>query len=278
MRGYFALMQHGEGYVPLIEKFPFLQASLNWMLKYVNAVVMGQVVNTNFVISAAVAANSHSPANNQITEIYNWDFDTLRAIRGTRIDGFFPCPGNLFIDIIRITRLRTLLASGASLRRTVTPAAQAIFDQAASYISDEWVELCGPTEMIPENRSIFSLFQTAVILYGVLSLSPRNTSFQIYRQSRQELRDLLMAKMRYHMQYKNAAAHLSWAVSVVVVALSDGSQADKQFIEGLVMNERGDRGEYYVPLAFLKKYRDFWASGKTHWDDMYPEATAPLGI
>lgn len=160
----------------------------------------------------------------------------------------------------------------------MAPDAQLIFDEAAAYRADDWVEICGSMETVRQSRSIFSLFQTAVILYGVLSLSPRNSNVQIYSQSRQELRDLLMAKMRNHMQYENAAAHVSWAVSVVAVALWDGSQADKQFIEGLITNERGERGQYYVPTATLKRFRNFWASGKTHWDEMYYEPTAPLAI
>lgn len=186
----------------------------------------------------------------------------------------FPCPSVLFIDIIRLTRLR-MLAIGVSFKKTIVPEAQDIFRHVESLSPRDWTESYGVLTS-PRTYSIFQMFQTATILYGVLSLTPKSGRDSIYHTSRLALREKLLHQMRNHMQHKAAILHMSWPVAVVAVALKDGTRADKTFIEEVVMNLKGDKDEYYVPNAVVRKMREFWKSDKTHWDDMYNEPNQPF--
>lgn len=82
-----------------------------------------------------------------------------------------PCSSHVFADLIRINRLRALVAAGASVRGFIRPAARQIYHHIADFSVTDWEEPYGVPDK-PEARLLCRLFQQAVLLYGLLTLPP----------------------------------------------------------------------------------------------------------
>ncbi len=82
-----------------------------------------------------------------------------------------PCSSHVFADLIRINRLRVLVAAGASTKGFIQPAARQVFSHIAEFSVTDWEEPYGVPDK-PEARLLCRLFQQAVLLYGLLTLPP----------------------------------------------------------------------------------------------------------
>ncbi|KAJ6784895.1 hypothetical protein PWT90_02368 [Aphanocladium album] len=82
-----------------------------------------------------------------------------------------PCSSHVFADLIRINRLRALVAAGASISRFVRPATRQIYNHIAEFSVDSWEEPYGVPDK-PEMRLLCRVYQKAVLLYGLLTLPP----------------------------------------------------------------------------------------------------------
>lgn len=216
--------------------------------------------------------NTVSPAHNQIQQIYEIETEQLRDIYTFDLFGEMPCPTVLFLDIIRITRLRMTLAAGASFEFVIHPAAQDIFEHVNDFSPEDWTEPYTVPER-PEFPLLASIFKSAVTLYGILSLSPRDSD--AYQLTRPVIRDNLLGLIRQVLTLLRCKLSLAWPISVVLVALVDGAPEDIAMIEELLCS--GSPENYFrAPLVYIKRLREFWASGKTAWDDCYHVPFHPL--
>ncbi|KAM3441947.1 hypothetical protein MY4824_001361 [Beauveria thailandica] len=82
-----------------------------------------------------------------------------------------PCSSHVFADLIRINRLRALVAGGASVQSFVLPAARQVYKHIAEFSITDWEEPYGVPDK-PEARLLCRIFQKAVLLYGLLTLPP----------------------------------------------------------------------------------------------------------
>ncbi|KAM3540802.1 hypothetical protein ARSEF1564_006270 [Beauveria bassiana] len=82
-----------------------------------------------------------------------------------------PCSSHVFADLIRINRLRALVAGGASVQSFVLPAARQVYKHIAEFSVTDWEEPYGVPDK-PEARLLCRIFQKAVLLYGLLTLPP----------------------------------------------------------------------------------------------------------
>ncbi|KAF1735800.1 putative transcriptional regulatory protein [Beauveria bassiana] len=82
-----------------------------------------------------------------------------------------PCSSHVFADLIRINRLRALVAGGASVQSFVLPAARQVYKHIAEFSVADWEEPYGVPDK-PEARLLCRIFQKAVLLYGLLTLPP----------------------------------------------------------------------------------------------------------
>lgn len=82
-----------------------------------------------------------------------------------------PCSSHVFADLIRINRLRALVAGGAPVQSFVLPAARQVYKHIAEFSVTDWEEPYGVPDK-PEARLLCRIFQKAVLLYGLLTLPP----------------------------------------------------------------------------------------------------------
>lgn len=82
-----------------------------------------------------------------------------------------PCSSHLFADLIRINRLRALVAAGASVKSFVRPATRQVYRHIAEFSTDGWEEPYGVPDK-PEVHLLCRIFQQTILLYGLLTLPP----------------------------------------------------------------------------------------------------------
>lgn len=223
-------------------------------------------------LSYGAIGNTISPAHRQIHRIYEFETEKLQNIYSFDLFNEMPCPTVLFLDIIRITRLRMASAAGASFESVIQPAAREIFEHVDSFSPEGWTEPYTVPEK-PEFPLLAGIFKSAVTLYCILSLLPRESD--AYQLTRPVIRDHLLGQMRQVLSLLTSNMGLAWPISVVAVALVDGAPEDKAMIEKLLFGGSPEN-YFHAPMAYIKRFREFWASGKTAWDDCYHVPFHPL--
>lgn len=227
-----------------------------------------------YIFSYAVVSNTTGPAHDQIWQVYDFTDEQIEAFYSLDVFGEMPCPTALFLEIIRLTRLRTKFVAGTP-RSVILPAMQGILERVNRFSLEDWNEpytLRFPKG--PEQLLSAKIFKSAVALYGVLSLLPYKAS----QLSRSALREELVGLIKEFVGLNTYNLGLAWPLSVVAVALKDGSSEDKAMIEAVLC---GGSAENYFnsPMLYIKRLREFWASditGLSAWDDCYFRPFPPL--
>lgn len=197
------------------------------------------------------------------------------------LNGEMPCPTTLFLEIIRITRLRRRLAEGFSFSAVIAPQLAEIMERLDAFVPETWEEPYGVPEQ-PEFLLMARVFKAAVTLYAVLTLPPpehRSTpgAVEAWDQRRVALRDELLELMRESCMMLRSKAALSWPLAVAGVAVVDSKPEDQEFVASVFTSEDGGRGgSFYSPTYFVGKLRTFWESGTTRWEDCYSEPCPPM--
>ncbi|KAK3190949.1 hypothetical protein K4F52_002897 [Lecanicillium sp. MT-2017a] len=134
------------------------------------------VLALQVILIYTVMANAVSPIENQISACSDWSTEELYDVYSSNLYSDMPCPTDLFVDIIRITRLRLLYAAGASVSKVILPVAREIFRDIQSFLPDDWNE----SYPLPKSRKhalIGRIFKSAVALYCLLSMPEMATVF-----------------------------------------------------------------------------------------------------
>ncbi len=229
-------------------------------------------------------ANALSPIENQISACSDWSTDDLYNVYSSNLYSDVPCPTDLFLDIIRITRLRSLFGAGASLKKVVLPVARQIFRDIEDFSPDEWNEPY-PLPKTTKQFLIGRIFKSAVTLYCLLSMPETAAVFQPDGKASYSAscRDLVRASRSDLMKHIAVATKelpskipLAWPVTILGVAYADGTKEEKETIEGFF---RGVIDMSYIesgPAHGLAKVKKFWDSGKTKWEDCFDEPCTVL--
>ncbi len=241
-----------------------------------------------------VASNATSPARRQIWGHDQYTDDTIRYVHSHHVPEDMPCPTELFLAIIHITRHRVFAAyqkDGAkkSQRRLplAPPTAIAIYRNITAFDVDVWVKEV-KIDGLPLSHLIARIYQTAVLLYSVLTLPPAASRPWAAKQPRLaglgpldsvrvSKRDELMKQMREFWGQAPYRTALCWPLAVAGVALVDGDPADQLFVEKCLFDMWMSPGTTSSPAECRRKLLEFWKSGKMGWEDCFNEPTPSIG-
>ncbi|GAB0136125.1 hypothetical protein EsDP_00004439 [Epichloe bromicola] len=255
------------------------------------------ILAIQLILIIATMANTTSPADDQIH-----GFMEICTVYTTTMYSEMPCPTHLFLDIIRINRLRAQATAGVSYKDAIYSHARDIFGSIESFSPENWTEPYSVPEK-PEMALVANIFKTAVALYGILSLPPpppppppssttgasvpvvsdgawpqhpKPPTMLSYEKSRLAFRQRLMREVCEAMETKATKISLSWPLAVLGVALFDGSASDRTTVEQYLLKKRVPPQTYCSPTTSLTKLRAFWTSGKRGWEDCFDEPCSVL--
>lgn len=255
-------------------------------------------------------ANTTSPADDQIHGFMDWSTPEICTVYTTTMYSEMPCPTHLFLDIIRINRLRTQATAGVSYKDVIYSHARDIFASIESFSPENWTEPYSVPEK-PEMTLVANIFKTAVALYGILSLPPppppppprsrslppptsttgvsvpvvsdgawpqhpKPPTMLSCEKSRLAFRQKLMREVCEATENKAIKIYLAWPLAVLGAALFDGSASDRTTVEQCLLKIRVPPQTYCGPTTSLTKLRAFWTSGKRGWEDCFDEPCSVL--
>ncbi|KAJ6786648.1 hypothetical protein PWT90_03588 [Aphanocladium album] len=205
-----------------------------------------------------------------------------------------PCPTKLFLAIIHITRHRVLAAhqkDGVTSRRRrlplTPPTVTAIYKDISAFDVDAWTKEV-EIDDLPLSHLLARIYQTAVLLYGVLTLPPAASRRWAASQPRLagrgpldsvrvSKRDELMKQMREFWSQAPDQTAICWPLAVAGVALVDGELADQIFVETCLYGMWMSPGTNSSPFECRRKLLEFWKSDKTGWEDCFNEPIPSVG-
>lgn len=231
--------------------------------------------------STAAVANTTSPASDQMQELDRFTPDELSNYYSIQLYGEMPCPTELFLEMLRITKLRRLAITGVSYFDAIAPSLDDLLIRIGAFVPETWSEPWGVPEQ-PEFVLMARVFKCSVALYANLSLPPPPSqsapeALESWAMRKISLRDELIQLMRESLAILQSKAALSWPVAVAGVAVADGSDEDKELVLSTFKSrDKTPTDTFYVPKFYIDKLRGFWASGRLGWEDCWDEPFPPM--
>lgn len=228
----------------------------------------------------ATLANTASPANNQITGLSNWSHEDIAAAYSHT--GFHPapCPTSVLQDIVRITRLRTMVFGEPEMATAFRPIARDIAERLNDFDPHAWEEPFSTPED-PCSPLAGDLYKTSALLYALQSLPAiLAVEFGYVEEQRRHLSvffakrhytDHLYALVHRAMEELPAKQAVSWPMAVLGVAMQDAPQEDKDQIIAYLLRLRKIPGADGGAASIEKKLKDFWFFKQTEWEECYHE-------
>lgn len=193
-----------------------------------------------------------------------------------------PCPADLFVGIVRISRLRFQFATNSSIDAVSLLQARKLFSEIDGCDLDYWAtkDAKGNEEMV---HMTYQIFQIAVRLFGILTL-PRLAVAAAYSGasslagynalciSQQHQLVKLLRQAFYKVQFFPA---LKWPLVVAGVgsAMSNESRQEQEFIGQCIFKIWQHPLTNDWSLDSLQKLQAFWISGETEWDVCFDQVT-----
>lgn len=252
LQGFFAVVSSYGGVSSMLKTWPRVILAFHYCLMY------------------AIVGNACSPATSQIDGLDAWSEDEICTVYRFTFYFEFGCPSSVALAIIRITRLRVLAATGSLAAPDPLGAmAKAIAQDLHAFVPDEWTE----TYAVPDDplRPLLArTFAVATALYAVLSLPPDLAQHfaGAAPNPRAHYRRVLFEMIEQTGTYIKTSV-LSWAFAVLGAAYADGPDEGKERILSCLAAMQGMENVECGATTMLQLFPDFWASGKTSWEDCY---------
>ncbi|KAJ6788403.1 hypothetical protein PWT90_11180 [Aphanocladium album] len=229
-------------------------------------------------------SNTTTPARRQVAGYYDYTDEQFRRLLGTTLDPTTPCPAELVLRLIEITRLRFEIGAGLTLEAQVVHRAPTLFGEIEDFDVAAWAE--GPTAAVVIARIQYGeIFQLAIKLYGMLAL-PRSAVLAAYpddgeeeeeeERSRTLTRRKLVQLLGLMYPTIKHIGSLQWPFVVAgVAAAGTGVDAveDQKFIDkcmyAIWRQPLSDCSTFHC----LRKLRAFWQLGQTEWEECFYEPT-----
>ncbi|KAJ3496537.1 hypothetical protein NLG97_g2587 [Lecanicillium saksenae] len=269
LKGYFAYVEHMGG-VKTVLSFP-----------------TSPIYTFLYILTHAAMANTTSPPGRQIREFDHYSDEEMQKIYDYRFMAGFSCPFDIFASIIHISRLRVQVHYEKLPGPVLDAAVQQILKKIRTFDAENWVKEKGLDE---ENiAQLGRIYQTATLLHGILTL-PRpavvawvlsdsttghpkvSNPGSIYKNTLDIYKKQLFALIREVWPKLINQSGIRWPLIVAGVAVAKGGpEVERSFVEGALLAIWASPLEGGVTGQFLGCLRDFWASGKTEWDDCFKE-------
>lgn len=212
----------------------------------------------------------------------DWSEHDIRTVYSTTMYSEVPCPTELFLNIMEISRLRALVATlTPPYSDAIWPAISNVFNKIDSFVPENWTEPYNVPDK-PEMTLIARIYKSATTLYAVLSLPPppiisrthgpsQAASEASYKRSKIAARERLFQETVEAMATLKPNLSLCWPLAVLGASLIDGESPERTFVEKSLRTISRTPQVYYGPTMSLVKLLAFWKSGKTGWDECFDE-------
>ncbi|KXH68378.1 C6 zinc finger domain-containing protein [Colletotrichum salicis] len=216
-------------------------------------------------------ANTTSPAQDQVSPVANYKIRNL--VRDVFSIGYypqFPCPVDLFIDIIHINRLRfqaTCSQPEGSLT-SIRIEAERLLDKILDYSPEFWASSTEP--LVDGHLLMAKTYRSAVVLFGVSSLQsvkviPLSKDWMTVKDMHS---DRLFAFLKVSLASPALKICTTWPMIVAGFQAKIGNPSMRNFVLGR-MKEDSQRMGIYLPVAAKQVLERFYASAGNTWDDCF---------
>lgn len=213
-----------------------------------------------------------------MSPVSNFELRDLCAdVFGTGYYPFLPCPAELFIDIIRVNRLRFLATrqpdndddDAQETAASIRPEAEELLTKITDFSPETWSETKEDSK--EGYLTMARVYQSAVVLFAISSLrsagavAPSSAGWTaVARIHRSRLFSLLETTAASPLLRSCTA----WPIVVAGFEAKGVSPTARAFILNRLDEESRDLG-VYLPLAARKVLERFYSSSGTRWDDCF---------
>ncbi|KAJ6783071.1 hypothetical protein PWT90_06071 [Aphanocladium album] len=235
--------------------------------------------------SKVIMYNTTMPPEEHFLQYSNYSDADIRTILELEFDEEIPCPIDIRLFIIHVTRLRHQVVTTDTPMSKLTEAIHALFKRLATFDVDTWAREDNPLGK-ETARDMGQLYRLAAWQYAIMTM-PRSSTrswaqkyemqdgchsdadpYDAFRLSK---RFMLLANLRAIFPTLIYAASVKWPLLVAGVAVAADAPEDRDFIdqclEALLSHPLSDGGVFLC----LQRMRNFWDSGKTSWEDCFHE-------
>lgn len=234
------------------------------------------------VFRRAVFSETTSPSTEPVRCL---DLFSIEDIREQYVYHFLAdpcCPTDLFIQIRKISQLRSRVSQGAPSDE-VSESARSILSAITEFSPSNWKRSEPSHWNFSDDDALFEciahMYKDAVLVYGVVSLPDYAAAILLNGVAKSVQRQRLMEKIStaWRRIISNHPA-LFWSLVVAGVAYADGDQVSQKIISDRLyqIGRRPDCSS--APLSILRKLEAFWMSGSTAWDDCFDECLVGTAV
>lgn len=216
--------------------------------------------------------NTTSPSNEQMVDACNFDVDDVMTIYELGSSPLFYCPAPLFKEMFLINRLRL---EAAVSRGDSKPSLCGVLERIDAYPIQVMTD-CMDRKKAKDLHLVSLLFKSAVAVFGSMTLpctsecSSRTPCAELQKTHREHLLHLLDTSS----EFMPLLDHILWPVIVAGAAAATESVESQTLVEMYLLNSVRDPYTGGCTRVALATMRNFWASGKTKWDECFDKPHA----
>lgn len=219
-------------------------------------------------------SNTFSSCDAQFREITDFTDKELTDLYHFTLYNECPCPSLLWVQILKITKLRRSVASGAGSLE-VRQEIEYIFDEISAFNPAQWQE----QYTIPTGSTaslMASIYKAAVSIYCCASVSVPAAGQDIEDQPPTTWSSSIIARQRRFLLDQLNEAFIDqrmrraivWPLAVAGYAASKGSYADRALVTQLLTDMRLEVGP--GPAKLRQRLQSFYLyPGGGRWDDCW---------
>lgn len=175
--------------------------------------------------------------------------------------------------LIYVNRARALVHDKAlDSTGDSTNTIQLAFDRIADFDAEKWASESNLSETASAALApkIGELIRTAVHLFALQTL-PRCSTAARHGEVRTLVLDELLASIEHLYLKLRSPYFLLWPLLVAGVAAARGTEAQRCFVKTRILVDVRKASNNMAPILCMEKLSALWASGKTEWEDFFPE-------
>lgn len=258
---------HIRGFLALIDLLGGLQKIVSMQNTQISTL-------QGFFVTCVFSSTS-SPPKDPIVRVSQMDIDDLHKLYTCSAIPDALCPSQLFLDIVRINRLRFEAANKPSIMAPGNLGQDSLRDilrDIWSFTPEHWAQTCGYPH--PDKSLLIArTFQYSVALYAIVSLSDAFCSFDDLSQSDgdgfpsgQQSRKLLFKNIGLSMD-SGCVETMAWPLAVAGVVAKTTSE--RAAVEASIDKFVDYIGFITAMQSIKTTLQRYWASGKTGWDNCF---------
>ncbi|KAK5988978.1 Phomenoic acid biosynthesis cluster-specific transcriptional regulator-like protein [Cladobotryum mycophilum] len=255
---------HAQGFLSLIRHHGGLETLAASPLAFKRAI--------QILVISLTLINTTSPSYDQLTDVTNYNLANLNELYEIGPLPICLCPTSLFLDIVRINRLRLKSATTEESTADSTHTICSILRSVDACIPNDWIT----SNDLPKTKEfslVTQIFKSAIAVYGGLTCPCEETSH--VGTSCDTTIDFHRAKLFHLLEegilFPVRINSIFWPVLVAGVAAGDkeGTGAEKALVRTYISQGVRDPFLGIPPAESLKILGRFWDSGMAGWDECF---------